>query len=251
MRVSLAAAALALSPLALAQAPAPAAPAPARTEEAGKEAATRESEAVKVKELPTLEQRIRPVSGRVFGKAGRFELGLGAELSFADAFYSKYFGSITATYHFSEMFAAGLRLSGGLSVISGAAVTCGGDGCQAPTDDQLKTAPGKMPFLAALTVQVAPVYGKINLLAEKVLHFDVYLGLGGGVVSTSVGGASAMAPGGTISVGTRLIFNKFVALRLEVGDYLYLAGTPDARLQQQFMADLGVSFFLPTEFEGG
>jgi len=54
------------------------------------------------------EGKIRPVSGQLYGKAGRFELTPLGLLSLNDAFFTKYFGGAKLTYHASEFFSAGL-----------------------------------------------------------------------------------------------------------------------------------------------
>src|SRR5438045_51345 len=94
--------------------------------------------------LGPLRERIRPVSGHVFLKKGRFELSPSAAVSIKDAFFTKYVFGATATYHFSETLAAGLRFGYSLPVVSGAASICVDDPsglsrtCSSPTIAQLQ-----------------------------------------------------------------------------------------------------------------
>ncbi len=203
----------------------------------------KEAEGGPAKGLPTLEDRIRPVSGRFFTKAGRFEISLGPSLSFIDGFYNKYFGAAHLGFHFSEKVSAEVRVAGGYSQPAGWVVRCAEGTCNAPDASQLTTAPGNIPFLAAASLSYAPLYGKLNLLAERVLHFDAYVSVGPAFLLTTSGGYGAV-----VSVGQRYMLNRFIAVRLEVSDFAYFGGAiGEERLQQQFMFDLGVSFFLPTE----
>src|SRR4051812_10139179 len=74
--------------------------------------------------LGPLRERIRPVSGHVFLKQGRFEISPTTSVSFKDAFFTKYLFGATATYHFTEALAAGLRFNYSVPVVSGAAQIC-------------------------------------------------------------------------------------------------------------------------------
>src|SRR6476620_6337637 len=92
-------------------------------------AQTAEDEAGDVSEVDKdrvgpLKDRVRPVSGHLFLKKGRFEVSPGVSLSFRDAFFTRYvfcFFNDTAPTE-----TIGLSLHGGyaLNAISGAAQIC-------------------------------------------------------------------------------------------------------------------------------
>jgi hypothetical protein len=139
------------------------------------------------------------------------------------------------------LISAGARLVAAAAVVSGSAVICDPPpaGCHQPPADKLAAVPGNFPILGSFALSVSPVYGKLNLLAEQVVHFDLYMSIGAAFILVNPATA-----GGVISVGQRYVLSRSVALRLEFSDYIYSAGTPDAFMQHQFMFDLGVSFFL-------
>lgn len=255
-------------PKAPASDPAPApAPKPARTPASSAPSASSESEAGDVSEvdkdaLGPLRERIRPVSGHLFLKKGRFEISPSATVSIRDAFFRKYIVGTTLTYYPWETLGFGLRAGYALNTVAGSAQKCTfGDegtalGCRAPTFDELDgKAPGQLTLLGGVDAQWSPIYGKISLAAETFAHFDMYGVLGASVIQykgppTSSGALSTsrMTGGGNVGIGFRFFLNRYMTLRTEVRDLIYVeqAVLPANTLRNQLMFELGVSFFLPT-----
>ncbi|EPX58607.1 hypothetical protein D187_003805 [Cystobacter fuscus DSM 2262] len=269
--------ALALVPgLALAQAPAapatPAAPAPAPAAKpapakpatpANSPAVTgsAEQEAGDVSEvdkdrLGPLRERVVPVSGHLFLKKGRLELSPSATFSIKDAFYSKYIFGGVLTYHFTETLGLSLRAGYSLPTVAAAAQICtfettGGTttrGCRQPTFQDLDDkAPGKILLTGGLDVQWAPIYGKMSLLSEQFLHFDLYGIAGASAIQYRAPGATALTAGGNVGVGMRFFVNRWMTVRTEFRDLIYVekARNPATTLRNQLLFELGVSFFFP------
>jgi outer membrane beta-barrel protein len=261
--------ALCLAPLpALAQeaAPAPAAkPAPAaRPAPAPAASGSSEQEAGDVSEvdkdrLGPLRDRVTPVSGHLFLKKGRFEFSPSATLSVKDAFFTKYILGGVLTYHPTETLGFSLRAGYAIPTVAGAAQICtfsdGGDGsttrgCRRPTFDELNgSAPGQLTLTGGLDVQWAPIYGKISLLAEQFVHFDLY-GIAGASAVQYVGPTrnAEFTAGGNVGVGMRFFVNRWMTLRTEFRDLIYVekAVNPSTTLRNQLLFELGVSFFFPS-----
>jgi outer membrane beta-barrel protein len=252
--------ALALLPVAaLAQtAPAPAAdPAPARAPASG----SSEAEAGDVSEVDKdrvgpLRERIRPVSGHLFLKKGRFEFSPSATISLRDAFFRKYIFGATFTYHPLETLGLSLRAGYSLPTVSDSAQLCtfGGDdgsqrSCRSPNFAELDgSAPGQLSLLTGVDVQWAPIYGKISLLAQTFAHFDMYA-VGGASFVQYKADSSKFTVGGNVGLGLRFFLNRYITLRTEVRDLIYVEQHPDpvnSSLRNQLLFELGVSFFLPT-----
>ncbi len=203
-----------------------------------------------------LRERVRPVSGNLFLKSGRFELSPGVTISVKDAFYTKYIVGLTLTYFPFETLGVGLRAGYGIPAVSGAAQICTtgtGGKCTQPTLAELEKykAPGEIQLVAGLDLQWAPIYGKISLSAEKFLHFDLYGVLGGEVVQ--YGPVGTMTFGGNLGLGVRFVASKWLAFRVEMRDLIYGetgTGIGDST-RQQIVVDFGVSVFLPTTFGEG
>ena len=261
---------------AAAPAPAPAAaPTPKPAAPAAQGASTsQEEEAGDVSEvdkdaLGPLRERIRPVSGHVFLKKGRFELSPSASVSIRDAFYKKYLFGASLTYFPMETLGVGLRAGYAVNTVAGSAQICefGGDtsdtrGCRAPTKRQLDgQAPGQLTLLGGADVQWAPIYGKLSLLAEKFVHFDMYGIVGASVVQYRgpetrlvdgqpvAGSKSYLTAGGNVGVGLRFFFNRWMTLRTELRDLIYVEKSRDPKtdyFRNQILFELGLSFFFPS-----
>jgi outer membrane beta-barrel protein len=210
--------------------------------------------------------KIPPVSGQLYQKAGRLELTASADLSLNDAFFRKYFGGLKLGYHLTESWSLSAFSAGGFATRSGSALVCSPTtGCSNATETQLRQVPGHIRAIAGVEVAWAPVYGKLNVLASQVVHFD--LSILGGVdavlhdevlsgpdadrLTASGGTPTAVTTGGVhAGLGARLFFSEAWALRLEVKDFLYLVKVPNNGpgndLQNQLFTEVGVSFFFPT-----
>ena len=231
-------------------------------------AQTAEDEAGDVSEVDKdrfgpLRERVRPVSGHLFLKRGRFELSPGAALSLRDAFFTKVVFNVSLTYHLSDTWGIGLHAGYSAHLISGAAQICttGTTGttarsCRSPTWAEVDgRAPGKISLLGGLDLQWAPIYGKIALMAQTFAHFDMYGIVGPTFVQYSGPGGSGTATstiGGNVGIGMRFVLNRFVMLRTELRDLIYNETVVGgSSLRNQFFFELGVSVFLPTNFEEG
>jgi outer membrane beta-barrel protein len=218
------------------------------------------------------EGKIAPISGQLYSKAGRFELTPTFDLSFNDAFTKKYLGGVKLGYHFTEFLSVGASFAMGATAATGSSVVCpANQGCHPAARSQLWQVPGAIRTLAGAEVAWAPVYGKLNLAAEQVLHFDLALLAGPDFISHDqvlardaaaalalAGGkpSSTSTIGGHVGLGVRIYLNRFLALRFDVKDYVYAvkvpnwiegaANQPRTDLQNQFFFELGLSFFFPT-----
>jgi outer membrane beta-barrel protein len=202
--------------------------------------------------------RIPPISGRLYSKAGKLELTPTANLSVNDAFFAKYLFGAKGTWHFSELLSAGASFTTGLARETGSTAVCpGNQGCQPANDGQLAQVPGEIRSIAGVELGLSPVYGKLNAFAERVVHFDLSLLVGADwiryrevLAATDVNAgrspATSSAFGAHVGLGARIFFARFMALRIEVKDYLYQVPVlGESKLQNQLFTELGVSFFLP------
>ncbi len=212
--------------------------------------------------------KIPPVSGQLYRTAGRLELTLGGAMSLNDAFYSKYFGTAKLTYHLGEFWTVGAYGSGGAAVESNSSVLCSSStGCSSAVDKQLWQVPGRIRYIVGLEGGWTPLYGKLGIFAEQVAHFDLSILLGPDLVfhdeilsaaDAEILAASGGSPktvssiGGHVGVAARLFLAEWMALRLEVRDYVYGVDVPNnaalgTDVQNQLFTELGFSFFFPTK----
>lgn len=209
-----------------------------------------------------LRERIRPVSGQLYVRKNRLEITPSAAVTFRDAFFRKYILGGSLTYYPAEWL--GFNAYGGYSIptVAGTAQQCdtNGGGCAPPTFADLDgPAPGQIKLVAGADVMWSPIYGKMSLLAESFVHFDLYLLAGAAGVQYGAplprdetqpelnpGSVETWTVGGNVGLGGHLHFNRHMAVRLELRDLIYQEkGENDTRiLNHQFLFNLGLSFFL-------
>ena len=211
--------------------------------------------------------KIPPVSAALYRKAGRFEATLSGNLSLNDPFYTKYFGGLKLGYHFTETLSAAGIFATGINTKAGSAQVCpSNSGCHSASRMQMFQVPGNIRMMGGVEGAWAPVYGKLNVLAEQVAHFDLSILLGPDLIihdkilsaqEAAVVEANGGTPGtessfgGHVGVAARLFLAEWVALRLEVKDYVYGVTVPNnasvgTDVQNQLFTELGFSFFFPT-----
>jgi outer membrane beta-barrel protein len=209
--------------------------------------------------------KIPPVSGQLYRKAGRLELAATGNLSLNDAFFTKYFGGVKLGYHFTESFSGAVHGSAGAASQGGSTVVCSAAaGCRDASEAQLQQVPGRIRAIAGAELAWSPIYGKLNVLAEKVAHFDLSIIAGPDVIfheevlsreqvellGASASPATKTAIGGHVGLAARVFLREWMAARLEVKDYVYAVKVPNAGsgsdVQNQLFTEIGVSFFFPT-----
>jgi len=228
-------------------------------------------------ELETGRAAADVVQNRFFVKTSRFEVSPVLGYVPNNPMVKRYVGGILFGYHLSESFAAegALLYSPDLGVndLKGLTITLVDIAHSGDADGQFQQPLDKMVLGASFAGRWAPVYGKINLLGEAVANFDLY-GVGGiGMLSMAKCYARydntnpelpvaleecAAVPvvTGNAGVGLNFFLNQSTALKLEGRSYLYVGTKPDydpddgqspdeSRLYNNFIASVGLSFFLP------
>jgi outer membrane beta-barrel protein len=208
-----------------------------------------------------LGDRVKAVQRKGFLKRGRFEVAPILAISVNDAFYQKFGGGLRLAYNFHDSFALALR---GVTYRKPAFSNPRG-WLPAPirTDNARE---GKMAFGSQLlSSQIydqvmldgiwSPVYGKVSFLDNRIVHFDLYLAAGFGVVwtATTEPPRSERPPIATdLGGGLRFYPKDWMAFEVGMMATLYpdrpQASLP-ATVQKVFVANVGVSFFFPTSFE--
>ncbi len=215
---------------------APAEQSPAQEEKAETEA-----------EPPTLESRIPPVSARSYRLAKKLELTVGLGLSLNDAFFEKFVPELSVGYHLSDDLYLGLRGGYAFDVGAGHVNACSGAPpnatCGAPTSDQLKKLPGNVTAIVAAQFAWTPLYGKINLFGEKVIHLDTSVLIEAGVALLGPQpdpSAGSVTPEVSPGLGERLFLTPSMAIAVELRDMLY----GSSGLQSQMLFHLGFVILL-------
>ncbi len=191
---------------------------------------------------------MKAVQRKGFLKRGRFELTPMFSATVNDAFYQKFGGGLRLAYNVQDSFAVAVR----------------GTYFEPLRTDNVRE--GKVAFQSQLlTSQLdgqamvdgiwSPVYGKSSFLGSNILHFDLFLAAGFGVVWSATsqeprneGPHLATDLGG----GVRFYPKEWLAFELGLMATLYpdqpILSVPGT-VQNVFVANVGLSFFFPPRFE--
>ena len=222
------------------------------------------------------------VQNRFFLKTGRFELAPMGGMVPNNPMVKRYVGGLQLAYHFSETFAAGGQLlySPDLGVndlkgltttlvqIASGSTDSGGFEFQQPID--------KLILGATFSAQWAPVYGKINILGETILNFDLYGEAGLGMLSIQKAYArydrvaldqtglpvsidkyeNAVRVPVSLGMGINIFLNQSMAFKLDARSLMYVDLAPDytpgdgkpsdsRQLYSAFAVTTGLGFYFP------
>ena len=219
------------------------------------------------------------VQNRFILKAERFEIAPAIGYVPNNPFVKRATGGAFVAYHFSEtlalegtlLFAPDLG-ENDLKGLTNTLVVIAEEG----GSDEFKQPLDKMRLGASFAARWTPVYGKINLVGQSVLNFDLY-GTGGlGMLSlksyqavyseerASQGLSPAaltepsnkVAPALNIGLGVDFFITGSIAVKLDARNFFYFGppqnygGNTDAeqsqlRLYDDFIASVGLSIFFP------
>lgn len=103
-----------------------------------------------------------------------------------------------------------------------------------------------LDWYAGLDVTYIPAYGKFVLFRKSIIYFDIYLTLGGGVVSNWKGDIS---PAGVVAAGARMYFNRWLGVSLEYRDRISMQEIPSGkRVWNTASVGLGLNIMMPFNF---
>ncbi len=191
------------------------------------------------------QDRIKSVQRKDFLKNKRWELTPQVSFSLNDAFYQKLGGGVSAAYHFAD--SLGIEFQG---MYVGTV--------QTDMVGYFQQANSALPRVSRMRYYLmgnflwSPVYGKLSMFTDEIVHFDGYLIGGFGMVATETGSKLAT----NVGLGFRYFATPWLVFKIEVRDLIYtetltldVQRTDFSDLQNHIMLGLGVSFFLPTRFD--
>lgn len=198
----------------------------------------------------TLQDRIKAVSRKVFLKDGRFEIDPAIAVTTNDPFFRAWQIAGRAAYHVNDSLA--LELGG--AYVPPFFIE------KLPPLDLLREEAGLINVDSKLLghvdagVTFSPVYGKLAILSDAIIHFDAYAAAGVGAVFDSNfkedDALHFVHPSMNVGVGLRVFLLRWLVVRSELRDYLYPQDRDGiSTLQSLLNFSLGVGFFFPFDFE--
>jgi len=196
-----------------------------------------------------LGDRVKAVQRKGFLKRGRFELTPMLALSVNDAYYQKFGGAVRLAYNLQDSFALALR---GAYYGDPYRTDNVREGKVAFQSQLLSSQPYGQVMLDGVW---SPIYGKAAFLQSSIVHFDLFLTGGLGVVWS----ATSFAPRNEgphlatdLGGGIRFYPKEWLALELSLMATLYpdqpVLSVPGT-IQSVLTANVGFSFFFPFHFE--
>ncbi len=188
------------------------------------------------------EDRIRAVSRKTFLKRERFEVLPFGGVSTNDAFYRRWMVGGRASYHLVDSLS--IEIGGAWN-----AVTESLEPVRRLRLEQSAISDDAVLFgLADIGVTFAPIYGKVSVMKEWIVHFDAYVT--GGVGAAFDSNATPIHPAMNIGVGARLFLLPWLVVRGELRDYIYPQERSNvSTVQNMLMFNLGVGFYFPFDYK--
>jgi len=188
-----------------------------------------------------LDDRIKSVQGKKFLKRLRAEIYPFVGVSLNDAFYRYYHVGAAGTFHVFEGLAFELGFSG------------------APVRQVLEPViflrqnKSAIPEVARYfgnvwgNVQLSPIYGKMSLFSEWIIHYDVFALAGLGAAFDSA--VTYIHPQAHVGVGSRVFLFDWLVLRGDLRGSMYPQGFIGiSNLQSQVTAMFGLGVYIPPFF---
>lgn len=207
-----------------------------------------------------------PVRRLLLLRSGRFELQPGVTFTMYDTFKRNIGFGASLAYHLTNSFGLGASFSFfpihmGMDTLE--PVTS--EGYSERVKRSLAIAVPQMAIDAGL--MWSPIFGKFSVFG-MIFNYDLHLFAGGGILlfdtqyadedylrdesASMPSDFGALAPGGVVGIGSRIYFNNFMAINLEIKDYLASyseytrsATASGAEFRNTFMATIGFSMFFP------
>ena len=187
--------------------------------------------------------RIQAVQRRPLREAGRLELFPYAALGIGDPYLQRVGGGLRALWHLREGAAFGLDASGLLHFETEEL---------AIAKRELRARVIESRERAALRAvgSIAPLYGKVALPGDALLHFEVFADAALGAAYTETDAGSGIRPLVGAGIGQRLLLSSNVALTARVGgevyaEHVFVNGQWGTHAMGYWSIALGLSFYLP------
>ena len=197
---------------------------------------------------PPPTDEITAVQRRPLREAHRLELFTYGSMSIADPYLQRFGGGLRAMWHLREGLSLGLDASGlGTWQTQELAI--------ARRELHARVLESNDRAALVAMASIAPLYGKVALPGDLLVHFETFFdaGLGGAYTETNAGkGVRPLLVGG---VGQRLFLSESTALSVRIGGNLYaehvlVDGQGATHAMGFWSLALGVSFFLPSAHGG-
>ena len=185
---------------------------------------------------------ITAVQKRPLRQAKRVELSPYGEMSLGDPYLQRWGGGVRAMYHLREGLSLGLDATAFGTYRTQELVV-------ARTELHANVIESRERGSLVAFAAIAPIYGKVALPGDTLVHFETFVDLGMGGALTETDDTSGVRPMLCAGIGQRVFLNEKFAITARVGGNAYAERVlVDAQQQTKLMGfwslRLGVSYYL-------
>jgi len=181
-----------------------------------------------------LKRKRRGAIDRLYVKQARHEFSATGGYYISDLFSGTYVVGGSYTYHMTE--ATAVEIAGAFTHANADVIRAIEDGRSQILDDDF----ARVVFVESSLVWT-PIYGKLRL-GGKIMHFDINLSMGVGVVDSPTSRGAA----GVGGIGMKLFLNKKLALRIDARDRVFQQELLDENfIVNDVSITTGLSLFVP------
>jgi outer membrane beta-barrel protein len=185
---------------------------------------------------------ITAVQKRPLRQARRFELSPYGEMSLGDPYLQRWGGGLRAMYHLREGLSLGLDGSAYGTYRTQELVV-------ARTELHANVIESREKAALLAFAAIAPIYGKVALPGDKLVHFETFFDLGMGGALTETDATSGLRPMLSAGIGQRVFLSESFAFTARIGGNVYAERVlVDAEQQTKLMGfwslRLGLSYYL-------
>ena len=169
--------------------------------------------------------RISVIRPKYFVKKGRAELGADLSAVMNQTFTYTYLLSAGLAYHFTDSFALGLGGSYGSSMNKA-------DREILDKDFKINIDLFEVIYLSDASLMWTPIYGKYQLSSGRLVYFDTYIAVGGGMMGIRVKkntndlGEDSPCYSPVAGIGQRFYLNKKTSFRWQIKNHVILYNNP-------------------------
>ncbi|TMA27824.1 MAG: hypothetical protein E6J78_09145 [Deltaproteobacteria bacterium] len=192
---------------------------------------------------PEAADTVTAVQKRPLRQAKRLEILPYGAMSIGDPYLQRWGAGLRAMYHLREGLSLGLDATG-----LGTWAT--EDFVIAKRELHARIVDSRQRASLAAVVSIAPLYGKVALPGDALVHFETFADAGLGAAVTETDATRGVRPLVTAGIGQRIFLSESFALTARVGGNLYAerVKVPDGTLTKAmgfWSIALGISFYLP------
>jgi outer membrane beta-barrel protein len=188
---------------------------------------------------------ITAVQKRPLRQAQRLEISPYGEMSIGDPYLQRWGAGLRAMWHLREGLSIGLD-GNGLGTWATQELVI------AKRELHARILESRQRMSLAAFAAIAPLYGKVALPGDAIVHFETFLDAGLGAAWTETDATRGVRPMVALGIGQRVFLGENAALTARVGGNLYaeqvmVDGSPQTKAMGFWTVRLGLSFY----FGGG